>query len=74
MNVGELLDYLARQPRERPVVLAADAEGNGHSPLAAADEGIYYATSVWSGEVYYPEDDEMPPASAVPAVILGPRN
>lgn len=74
MNVGDLLDYLVTQPRDRPVILAADVEGNAHSPLADATEGVYYPWSSWSGEVYYPGDDEVPPATAVPAIILGPVN
>lgn len=77
MNVGELLDYLATQPRDRPVILSKDADGNGYSPLDDADEGMYEATSTWSGEVYYPDTDEdadEPPEDAVPAVILGPVN
>lgn len=79
-TVGELLDYLATQPRDRPVILAKDAEENGYSPLASAEEGLYEAESTWSGEVYYPDrddDDEdpfEPPESAVPAIILGPVN
>lgn len=56
-TVGELLDYLATQPRDRMVVLEKDAEGNGYSPLASAGESLYVADSTWSGEVYpTPED------------------
>lgn len=77
-TVGELVDYLLTQPRDRPVILAKDAEENGFSPLAAAREGVYAADSTWSGEVYYPDNDDPdayePPEDAVPAIILGPVN
>jgi len=56
-TVGELLDYLATQPRDRKVVLRKDAEGNGHSPLAEAFEGICEADSTYSGEVYPTDED-----------------
>jgi len=56
-TVGELLDYLAAQPRDRKIVLRKDAEGNGHSPLADAWEGIYEADSTYSGEVYPTDED-----------------
>ena len=49
-TVGDLIDYLATQPRDRKVVMSKDAEGNGFSPLADASEGMYAADSTWSGE------------------------
>lgn len=52
MTVGELLDYLATQPRDRKVILEKDAEGNGYSPLASADQGLYVADSTYSGEMH----------------------
>jgi hypothetical protein len=56
-TVGDLLDYLATQPRDRLVVLEKDAEGNGYSPLADAREALYVADTTWSGQVYpTPED------------------
>lgn len=56
-TAGELADYLATQPRDRKVVIAKDAEGNGFSPLADAGESVYEADSTWSGQVYpTPED------------------
>lgn len=73
-TVGDLLDYLATQPRDRPVILAKDAEGNAYSPLSEADEGYYIAESTWSGEVHFPDDeDEDEPEGALP-VVLGPVN
>lgn len=52
MTVGELIDFLASQPRDRKVILEKDAEGNGYSPLATADEGLYVADSTYSGEMH----------------------
>jgi hypothetical protein len=89
-TVGELLDYLATQPRDRKVVLRKDAEGNGHSPLADAWEAMYAAESTWSGETYVlPEElaelmagdneqgwseDDGAPDDAERVVVLGPVN
>jgi hypothetical protein len=42
-TVGELIDWLATQPRDRPVILSSDAEGNSYSPLADAEEAMYTA-------------------------------
>jgi hypothetical protein len=51
-TVGALHDFLIHHPRDRKVILRKDAEGNGHSPLADAWEGIYEPDSTYSGEVY----------------------
>jgi len=67
---GELADLLAAQPRDRPVILEKDAEGNGYSPLAAAGEGSYLADSTWSGEIVSPDDYP----DAVRVIVLGPVN
>lgn len=56
-TVGDLIDYLATQPRDRKVILRKDAEGNGHSPLAEAWEAVYEADSTWSGTVYPTDED-----------------
>ena len=53
-TVGDLIDYLATQPRDRRIVMSKDAEGNDYSPLADAGEYMYEATSTWSGEIYRP--------------------
>ncbi len=88
-TVGDLMDYLATQPRDRKVVMSKDAEGNGFSPLADASEGMYAADSTWSGEIYItPEDlaeemakpdsgwseEDAPPDDAERVVVLGPVN
>lgn len=86
LTVGELADYLADQPRDRQIVMAKDAEGNGYSPLSAAEEAIYVPESTWSGEIYQtpeqiaasddPEDefDGSGEEGAVRVVLLGPVN
>ena len=88
-TVGELLDYLATQPRDRKIVLSKDAEGNGFSPLADAGESMYAAESTWSGSVYLtPEDlaeelarpnsgygdEDAAPDDAERVIVLGPVN
>lgn len=88
-TVGELLDYLASQPRDRKIVMAKDGEGNGYSPLADAGEEMYVAETTWAGEVYLtPErhaelmadpasgytDEDAPPDDAERVVVLGPVN
>ena len=81
-TVRELINYLATQPLDRKVIMAKDAEGNGYSPLAAADEGMYAATSTWSGEIYQvpevieAEPGEWPaaPDDAERVIVLGPVN
>lgn len=75
------LDYL---PDDTTVVLAKDAEGNGFSPLEAAEEGMYWAETTWSGEHYLteeqrlaktdPDDYSQAPDDAVRAVFLWPTN
>lgn len=85
---GEAADYFATQPRDRLIVMASDAEGNNHSPLADAEVVMYAADSTWSGEVYpTPEDlaalidmnrgwseEDAAPDDAVRVVVLGPTN
>jgi hypothetical protein len=83
-TVGELVDYLMTQPRDRLVVMAKDVEGNGYSPLADAVEAMYEAESTWAGEVYLtpeelaakadPDDWTEAPDDAVRVVLLGPVN
>jgi hypothetical protein len=87
-TVGDLMDYLATQPRDRKVVLSKDAEGNGFSPLTEAAESMYAADSTWSGEVYItPEqladslanngaytDEDAAPDDAERVVVLWPVN
>lgn len=84
MTVADLQAALASLPPDMPVVLAKDAEGNGHSPLAATDPSMYAADTTWSGEHYMTEDDRQAqddpdeynpaPDDAVPALFLWPVN
>ena len=88
-TVGELLDYLATQPRDRMIVLSSDAEGNSYSPLADAGESMYVAETTWSGytrltpedlaaEMAKPgsgwSDDDAAPEDAERVIVLGPVN
>lgn len=88
-TAGELMDYLATQPRDRKIVLSKDAEGNGYSPLADAGESMYAAESTWSGHCYItPEalaeemsrpgsnwsEDDRAPDDAERVIVLGPVN
>jgi hypothetical protein len=89
-TVGDLLDYLATQPRDRKVILRKDAEGNSHSPLADAWEAMYVADSTYSGETHItPEDlaeqmagpnaggwseEDAAPDDAERVIVLGPVN
>jgi hypothetical protein len=70
---GELADYLATQPRDRPVVIR---RGNhGHSPLADAQEMLYTPVNDWSGTACpapLETDLIMVPASTERVVVLGP--
>lgn len=83
-TVGDLMDWLGGQPRDRIVVMSSDAEGNRYSPLADAEECMYLADSTWSGETFMtpeqqagldnPDDYDWAPDDAVRAVVLGPIN
>ena len=66
-TVGELMDYLATQPRDRKVILQKDAEGNGYSPLADASEAMYSADSTWSGEVHITPEQLAEQLASTPA-------
>jgi len=81
-TAGELLDYLATQPRDRKIILQKDAEGNGYSPLADAAERMYAPDSTWSGEIYQtpeavaaePGEWSAAPDDAERVIVLGPVN
>ena len=83
-TVGELIDWLATQPRDRIVVMSRDVEGNRISPLTNADEYMYVAEPAWGGDVYpTPEDiagdnhftaEDEAPDEAVRVVVLWPTN
>jgi hypothetical protein len=53
VRVKELLKLLATFDPNAEVILQKDAEGNGYSPLAQADQdAVYVPDSSWSGHVY----------------------
>ena len=52
MKILELIEFLSRFDPDTQIVLQKDAEGNGYSPLAGADECIYVPENTWSGDVY----------------------
>ncbi|MGZ4851063.1 MAG: hypothetical protein ACXV2C_06770 [Candidatus Bathyarchaeia archaeon] len=56
MNVKELRELLTDYPDDMIIVVQADAEGNGYSPLAGAADVMYVAESTWSGTAYEPEE------------------
>ncbi|MEW2267875.1 hypothetical protein [Streptomyces sp. NPDC047868] len=86
MTLAELRQQLdaLNLPDDTIVILAKDAEGNGHSPLVEADHAMYLADTTWSGERYMPEaqrlaeenpdDWTQAPDDAVPAVFLWPTS
>lgn len=84
MNVKELIDFLLGYDPETEIILQKDAEGNGYSPLAGADAGIYVADSTYSGDFYDPawtasdccmEEDEHRELMAKPrSIVLFPVN
>lgn len=59
-TVGELMDYLATQPRGRRVILSSDSEGNNYSPLCESEERMYVAATTWSGQVYLTPEQLLP--------------
>jgi hypothetical protein len=84
MNAGELMELLKDVPADTIVIMSADGEGNGYSPLADADiDSAYDAETTWSGDVHlreltdelraqgYSEEDVAGPG-AVPCVVLWP--
>lgn len=82
-TVGELIDWLATQPRYRIVVMS-ERGGNGFSPLADVGEAMYLAESTWEGAIFpTPEDiasddrytaEDGAPDGAIRVVVLGPTN
>lgn len=87
MTVGELRKALEDQPDDLLVVMARDAEGNSHGPLALVERAMYVAKCTWAGDVYCtPEElaermaepgsgwteEDAAPDDAVPIVLLGP--
>jgi len=85
MKVKELIEQLYTMNPDAEVIMQADAEGNGYSPLAGADHNaVYIAENTWSGELYDTtwtaddacmEEDEWQDILAKPrCVVLYPIN
>ncbi len=78
MKVKELIEYLRQCDGEAEVILQKDAEGNGYSPLAGADdEAVYVEENSWEGRAVSLEDldeEELEDNSYVPCVVLFPVN
>lgn len=87
MNVGELIDYLATQPRDQLVVLASDAEGNSYAVLHEPDIAMYpshhdRSDCVWithvqlDAELADPDtgwsEDDRAPDNAETVIVLYP--
>lgn len=65
---GELADFFAGQPRDKPVILSSDEEGNSYSPLADASEAMWRPEpdKAWTGDV-------SPLREEVEALMAGPN-
>lgn len=70
MTVDDLRAVLDNLPGYLPVILPADAEGNGHSPAAQATIGYYMPTSTYEGERY--DLDDPVPVNAHKALFIEP--
>lgn len=82
-TVRDLINALSRFNQDRVIILAKDPEGNGYSPLAGIDEGLYVPTSTWAGDMYYWDSgdhetmqlyDEILASGGQKALVLGPVN
>ncbi|MFD3848215.1 hypothetical protein ACFWVB_20285 [Streptomyces microflavus] len=84
-SLRALLETFNHLPGDTPVIVQKDAEGNDWSPLHSGAEGMYEASTPYSGDAYpTPEavaastDEEtrefVAPEDAVRVVILCPRN
>lgn len=72
MNVKELREVLADYPDDMEVIVQADAEGNGYSPLAGTEEAWYDAEV---DEDIHPDDyDAEDYPDAIRVVILEPES
>lgn len=81
-TVGELIEILSKLNQDAYVVLQKDAEGNGYSPLAGAEEAKYQPETTWNGEVPHPKDLDLKSgeyteediAKMVDCVVIHPIN
>jgi hypothetical protein len=60
MTVQELIDELNKiENKDRQVIMAKDAEGNGYSPLSSFWLGAYRAETTWCGDVGFESVDDL---------------
>lgn len=85
MTVKELKEIIESLPDDMAVIVQKDSEGNGYSPLYAADpNAVYVPESTWAGEVYSTnwsaedaamDEEEWAELCAEPRVlVLAPTN
>lgn len=74
MKVKDLVAGLSKLDPNLEVVLQKDSEGNGYSPCAGFEPGIYVPDSTWSGEFHNPSDVEDEEISDINAIVLWPVN
>lgn len=81
MNIGQLIEVLAKYPEDTLLVMSADEEGNSFSPLFEVAESMYVPEGHNYGQTYvmdehigtrgYTEEDRAP-EGAIRALILWP--
>ncbi len=75
MTVKELIEVLSGFSPDKEVILQKDAEGNGYSPLAGADDdAVYVAETTYSGTVYSKDEKEEYAPNGEQVVVLWPTN
>jgi hypothetical protein len=84
LTVGQLKAALADVPDEIEVILSRDEEGNGFSPLAQIDDGLYEPDSSYEGMVWVPDsaigspqgytEEDRAPEEAYAVITLWPTN
>ena len=79
LTVKELIEQLAKLPEDALVVQSEDGEGNGFSPAANIELGVYEAECTWAGQFFEvsiigDEEYDQPGSDAVVAVCIWPTN
>jgi len=82
MTVTELIELLKELPGDSILVMQADSEGNGYSPMSGAEAAFYEPDSTWSGQVidedylegHDPDEIAERLAAAEPCVVVWPIN
>lgn len=87
MNVGELIERLSAYPKNTPILLSTDEEGNGFNLLSNVEEHLYDPSEYYTDQIYpthqqldeliavnkygYTEEDRAP-ENSVPVLVLWP--